>query len=163
MSVRYCSEIGDILKKIYLRLSSNDTLVNLLYYADKDPLSQPALTNDQKKEFIFNKLIRFIPKVLPIENEENVIGIRVEKGIVNSENDQFQTVIITLETFCPLTQWFIKNENLRPFLIMGEIEKSLRGKTISGLGKIEGGDFDLDFISDEVCAYIQTFVITTYD
>ena len=39
MSVRYCSEIGDILKKIYLRLSSNDTLVNLLYYADKDPLS----------------------------------------------------------------------------------------------------------------------------
>ena len=46
---------------------------------------------------------------------------------------------------------------------MGEIEKSLRGKTINGLGKIEGGDFDLDFISDEVCAYIQTFVITTYD
>lgn len=163
MSIRYCSEIGDILKKIYLRLSSNDTLVNLLYYADKDPLSQPALTDDQKKEFIFNKLIRFIPKVLPLEKEENIIGIRVEKGIVNSENDQFQTVIITLETFCPLTQWFIKNENLRPFLIMGEIEKSLRGKTINGLGKIEGGDFDLDFISDEVCAYIQTFVITTYD
>ena len=163
MSVRYCSEIGDILKKIYLRLSSNDTLVNLLYYADKDPLSQPALTDDQKKEFIFNKLIRFIPKVLPLEKEENIIGIRVEKGIVNSDNDQFQTVIITLETFCPLTQWFIKNENLRPFCILGEIQKSLLGKTINGMGKIEGGDFSLNFLTEEISCYEMTFNIIAYD
>lgn len=163
MGVRYSTEIGGILKQIYLRLSSNDNLVKLLYYADKDPLSQPALTAEQKKEVIYNKLIRVIPKVLPIENEENILGIRVESGNVNSENDQFQNIIITIETFCPLTQWIIKNENLRPFLIMGEIEKSLRGKTINGLGKISGGDFDLDFVSDEIGAYIQSFVVTTYD
>ena len=34
----------------------------------------------------------------------------------------------------------IKDSNLRPFAIMGEIEESLNNKTINGLGKITGGD-----------------------
>jgi hypothetical protein len=42
---------------------------------------------------------------------------------------------------------------LRPFSILGEIQKSLEGKTINGLGKIEGGDFSLDFLTDEISAY----------
>ena len=57
----------------------------------------------------------------------------------------------------------IKDTNLRPFAILGEIEESLEGKTINGLGKIEGGDFDLNFLTDEISAYEQTFWIVTYD
>jgi len=48
---------------------------------------------------------------------------------------------------------------LRPFAILGEIEESLVGKSINGLGKIEGGDFSLNFITKEVIAYEQTFWI----
>jgi hypothetical protein len=46
---------------------------------------------------------------------------------------------------------------------MGEIQNSLRGKKIEGLGKMQGGDFDLDFLSEEMTAYLMTFVITSYD
>ena len=70
---------------------------------------------------------------------------------------------INIEVLVPLTQWFIKDDNLRPFKIMGEVQKSLNGKTINGLGKMTGGDFALNYISDEVIDYIQYFTITSYD
>ena len=46
---------------------------------------------------------------------------------------------------------------------MGEVQKSLNGKKIEGLGKMQGGDFDLNFMSEEMTAYEQDFVITSYD
>jgi hypothetical protein len=46
---------------------------------------------------------------------------------------------------------------------MGEIENSLKGKTINGLGKIQGGNFELKFLTEEISCYEQSFVITTYD
>ena len=49
--------------------------------------------------------------------------------------------------------WIFKNTNVRPFAILGEIEKSLQGKSINGLGKIDGGDFDLSFLTKEMSCY----------
>ena len=46
---------------------------------------------------------------------------------------------------------------------MGEIQKSLDGKKIEGLGKMVGGDFALNFLTEEIGAYEQTFMLTTYD
>ena len=48
-------------------------------------------------------------------------------------------------------------------IILGEIQKSLDGKTINGLGKLEGGNFDLNFITDEIASYEMLFNITAYD
>ena len=50
MGVRNCAEIGENLQKIMTRLMANDNLVNLLYYTNKDPLSQPHLTEEEKRE-----------------------------------------------------------------------------------------------------------------
>ena len=44
MAIRNSRDIGENLQKIVKRLMANDNLVNLLYYTDKDPLSQPHLT-----------------------------------------------------------------------------------------------------------------------
>jgi hypothetical protein len=46
---------------------------------------------------------------------------------------------------------------------MGEIQNSLNDKTVNGLGKIQGGDFDLVRLTDEMSAYRQIFSITEYD
>ena len=75
----------------------------------------------------------------------------------------FKNIIISIEVFVPLTQWILKSDNLRPFLILGEIEKSLKGKTINGLGKIDGGDFDLNFLTEEIACYETIYTITSYD
>ena len=163
MGVRNCAEIGENLQKVMKRLMANDNLVNLLYYTDKDPLNQPPLTDDQKKEEVYEKLIKVIPRVGPKETAHSIIAIRVISGSKLNSNTEFKNVKIGIEVFVPLTQWIIRDTNLRPFAILGEIENSLDGKKINGLGKMEGGDFDLNFLTEEIGAYEQTFWITSYE
>lgn len=163
MGVRNCAEIGENLQKIVKRLIANDNLVNLLYYTDKDPLNQPHLTDQEKKEKVFEKLIKIVPRVGPKETANSIIAIRVVNGSKLNSNTEFRNVKIAVEVFVPLTQWIIKDTNLRPFAILGEIENSLEGKTVNGLGKIDGGNFDLNFLTEEIGAYEQTFWITTYE
>ena len=163
MAVRNCEDIGVNLQKIITLLLQNDNLVNLLYYEGKDPLNGDPLTPQEKKTKIYEKLIKIIPRVGPKETAQSVVTLRVTRGSKINTNDEFKHVIIEIENFVPLTQWIIKDDNLRPFAIMGEIQKSLVGKTINGLGKISGGDFELNFLTDEISCYMQTFQITSYD
>ena len=153
MGVRNCAEVGENLQKIIKRLMANDNLVNLLYYTDKDPLNHSSLTDQEKKDKIFDKLIKIIPRVGPKETANSIIAVRVVSGSKMGSNTEFRNIKISVEVFVPLTQWIIKDTNLRPFAILGEIEKSLQGKSINGLGKIEGGDFALNFLTEEIGAY----------
>ncbi len=163
MAVRNCAEIGENLQRIISRLMANDDLVKLLYYTDKDPLSQEALTDAEKTSEVFDKLIKAVPRVEHKENVKSIIAVRVVSGRRNSANNEFRDVTIAVETFVPFTQWYFKNTNLRPFAIMGEVQKSLDGKTINGLGKMIGGDFNLLYLTDEMACYEQTFSIIAYE
>ena len=162
MSVRNCAEIGISLHKVINRLLANDDLVNLLYYTDKDPLSQPKLSNEQKKKEVFEKLIKIVPRIGPKETAHSLVAIRVVNGKKDLENNEFRNISIIFDVIIPLTQWFLKDDNLRPFKILGEIEKSLNNKTINGIGKMSGGDFDLNFLTEEICCYTQQYEIITY-
>ena len=161
--VRNLEELGPNLQKIITRLQSNQNLLKLLYYTDKDPLSQPDLTKEQIQKEVFEKLIKVIPRVGPKETAKSLISLRVVRGRKNTENNEFRNVSINIEVFVPLTQWFIKDSNLRPFCILGEIQKSLDGKRIDGLGELSGGDFDLNFLTDEISCYETTYGIIAYD
>lgn len=166
MAIRNCAEIGENLQKIMTRLIENDKLVKLLYYEDMTPLADdaahPALSPEQKHELIFNQLIKIVPCVLPRTDSKSTISIKVARGINNSANDEFRDLQLTVEIFVPWTNWIICNSNLRPFAILGEIQKSLNGKTINGLGEISGGDFQYKFGTDEISCYEAYYNITTY-
>ena len=161
--IRNCKDIGFNLQRIMKRLMQNDNLVKLLYYTDKDPLSNENLTEEQKESEIFEKLIKIVPRIGPKETASSVIALRVVTGKKNQDNSEFKDVLISVEIFVPLTQWIIKGTNLRPFAILGEIEESLDGKMIEGLGKMSGGDFELNFLTEEISSYKQEFIITSYD
>ena len=163
MSVRNLDELGPCLQKIVSRLQSNQDLLKLLYYTGKDPLAEKNLTNEQIQNEIFEKLIKVIPRVAYHEDAKSIIALRIVRGVSNGENDQICDFIIGIEVFVPLTQWIIKNSNLRPFSIMGQIQKSLNGKIIDGMGKVSGGDFQINFLTDEISCYEMTFYISNYD
>lgn len=163
MGVRNCSEIGENLQKIVARLMANDRLVNLLYYTDKDPLNQPTLSQEEKQIKVFEKLIKIVPRVGPKEDAKSIVVVKAVRASKNPGNSEFKDIKISVEIIVPLTQWFIKDSNLRPYLIMGEIENSLKNKTVNGLGKMVGGDFDTNFFTDEISAFEQTFWITSYE
>ena len=163
MKERYLQDIGVNGQKIVRRLMANQNLVKLLYYTDKDPLNNPDLTPEQLQNEVFEKLIKIVPRVGPKETAHSIISVRFTRGRQNLMNNEFKDATISIEVFVPLTQWIIKDTNLRPFAIMSEIQKSLDGKTIDGLGKMTGGDFDLNFLTEEISDYEQIFRLTSYD
>ena len=163
MNVRNCSDIGVNAQYIIKRLLANQNLLKLLYYTDKDPLNHEDLTKEQIQDEIFEKLIKIIPRVGPKETAHSIVVLRIARGAGLATNSEFKNILISLEIFVPMTQWIIKDTNLRPFAIMGEIQKSLNNKKIEGLGKLTGGDFDLNFLTEEISSYEQTFRLTSYD
>lgn len=163
MNVRNCTDIGVNAQYIVKRLLANQNLLKLLYYTDKDPLSHEDLTPEQIQNEIFEKLVKIVPRVGPKETAHSIIAVRIARARGLASNNEFKNVNISVEVFVPMTQWIIKDTNLRPFAIMGEVQKSLNGKKIEGLGKLTGGDFSLNFLTEEISAYEQTFVLTSYD
>lgn len=161
--VRNLGELGVNLQKIVTRLLSNQNLLKLLYYTDKDPLSGADLTDAQIKEAVYETLVKVVPRVGPKETANSMISLRVVNGKHDFSNDEFRNFLIQIEVFVPLTQWFIKDSNLRPFAIMGEVQKSLNNKVINGLGKLEGGDFTLNFLTDEMSCYEMSFYLVDYE
>ena len=163
MGVRNCEELGKNLQKIISRLIANDDLVKLLHYEDENPLGHSALTKEEKQKEIFEKLIKTVPRVGTKDTAKSVVVIYVQKAAKIPGNKEFRNVRILADVIVPLTQWYIMDDNLRPFAILGKIQESLDDKIINGLGKISGGDFELNFVTDDVICYQQVFEITEYD
>ena len=163
MATRNLADLGLNLQKIISRLQTNQNLLKLVYYTSKDPLNEEDLTEEQIKTEVYNKLIKIVPRIGYKETAQSMISMRVVRGRNNPENGEFRDFEIDIEVFVPLTQWFIKDSNLRPFAIMGEIHKSLNNKTINGLGKMHGGDFQINFLTDEIVSYEMVYYITSYD
>ena len=163
MAVRNFEEMGDNLQKIFKRLQQNQNLLKLLYYTDKDPLSGADLTEEQIKKEIFEKLIKVVPRVGAKETAHSIITLRVVSGDVISKNSEFLNLRLNIEIFTPLTQWIVKNESLRPFLIMSEINKSLDDKKVDGMGKMQFQNFSLKFLTDEISCYEMNYGVITYD
>ena len=160
---RNLEELGLDLQKIVARLQANQNLLKLLYYTGKDPLSEPDLTSAQIKNEVFEKLIKVVPRIGSNETAKSLITLRVVRARSNTQNDQFKDFEIDIEVFVPLTQWFIKSSNLRPFAIMGQIHKTINNKIIDGFGKVTGGDFQINFLTDEVGSYEMVYYVTDYD
>lgn len=161
--VRNLGELGINLQKIIKRLQANQRLLKLLYYTDKDPFNNPDLTDTQIANEVYEKLIRVVPRVGATETANSIVAMTVMDGDLIAANDQFTSISIRLEVLVPLTQWMIKDSNLRPFAILSEIQKSLNGKVIDGIGKMNSGEFSLGFLTDEMSCYQIVYNIQIYD
>lgn len=161
--VRNLEELGPNLQKIIKRILANQDLLKLLYYTNKDPLSGQDLTSEQIENEVYEKLVKIVPRVGPKETANSLITMRVIRGHTNSENNEVQDITLHFEVFTPMTQWMIKDSNLRPFAIMGQLQKTLNGKIINGLGRLVGGDFQLNFLTDEISCYEIEYGIEEYN
>lgn len=163
--VRYLQETGGNLIKMMKRLLANKELLRLLMYTDKDPLNpeKPEIKASEAYQNGDNGVVRIIPIIGAKENAQSIITLRVLKGIPTTGNSEFLDIYFAIEIFVPTEQWVIKGDNLRPYAIMGEIQKSLEGKTINGLGTIRGSGFSANFFTEEISAFIMNFRITQYN
>ena len=163
--VRFLQEMGSNLIKMMKRLLANQNLLRLLTYTDKDPLSLDKADIKANEAYLQgdNGVVRIIPVIGAKENSQSIITLRVLKGVPSMDNPEFLDIYFSIEVFVPNEQWIIKGDNLRPYSIMGEIQKSLEGKNINGLGTIRGSGFSVNFFTEEMSAFIMNYRITQYN
>lgn len=158
MAVKNCEEFGLILQAIAKELNNNKNLCKLLHNVNDSPLDGAEVSN------IFGKNIRIVPKITGDE-EESTIALVLKEGNCNQKNDEYSDISLSIFVYVPLTQWNIKvdgKSNLRPFKIIGEIQKSLYKKSINGIGVITGGDFSLDMLTTDMSCYSVEFYIDVF-
>lgn len=164
-TTRYLQELGPNLQNIMKRLLANQNLLRYLMYTDKDPLSADkpdVLPRDAYKNG-GDGVVRIIPIIGYKDDSTSNITLRVLKGIPSPDNTEFLEIYFTVEVFVPAEQWIIIDQNLRPYAIMGEIQKSLENKSINGLGKISGSGFSVNFFTEEMSAFMMNFRITQFN
>ena len=159
MGVRNCGELGIELQKIVKQLFANQKLCKLLYYRGLDPLNEPDI---EDTSVLLNENIFIVPKYNPIETDKSTVVISVKGGYRDSKNSEYRNIVIRCFVYVPTSSWIIKNDNLRPFLILGELENSLSGKNVNGLGVINAGSFEAEMITEQMTCYSIDFEITNF-
>jgi hypothetical protein len=161
MSIRNSIEIGENLFKIANSLLENTRLGRLLKYTDKNPFSEEH--EDVSQKSLLHENIKVVPLVKEEENNtESVVVVVFNEGEVQN-NSEFKKVYFDIMAYVPLSEWILNDTNLRPFLIMSEIEKSLKNKRIQSLGVIKYTGFKLHLITDIMSCYRMRFEIDVYD
>lgn len=160
MAVRNFNEMGENLMEICKRLLANQKLCKLLVYTDKNPLSHEDIVNT--KSLLHNR-IRVLPKIDPQENTQSTVVVMINSGFENSHNGEFKTLNLFICVYVPFEEWIINDAQLRPFAIMSEIQSSLDGKQIKGLGRLTLGEFSLDLLTDEMGAYRMNFEFDVFN
>lgn len=159
MAIRDYGELSTIFMNIIQRLLLNQTLCKLLYYNVEDPMGQATIANTRT---LLGKEIRFIPKVGPQETTKSKIVMLWKEGEKNADNNEITDLLFYTYVYVPFSEWIIKGDELRTFLIMSEIEESLQGKDVDGVGRLQSLGFYLDMVTDELCAYRMEFKIDVY-
>ena len=161
MSIRNSLEIGENLIKIATLLLSNSRLCRLLKYTNQEPFSE-TLSDVSQKE-ILHKNIKIVPLVKEDEtNTESVVVIVFNEGVVE-DNREFKRISFDIMVYVPLSEWILNDENLRPFLIISEIEKSLKDKRIQSLGKINYKGFEVSLVTDILSCHRMKFELDVYN
>lgn len=118
------------------KIAKNERLQKYLYYTVNEPLKQPELSNKEVLS-LYGKQIRIVPK-LQIDGEVlNYLIISCDNFTPNARNPEFRDNIIEIDIVCHYDQWQMKDFELRPYKIAGEIDSMLDGKKLTGIGVLE--------------------------
>ena len=160
MAIRNSQELGNNLFRIAKRLLDNQELCRLLVNSDKNPLNTPV--EDTFK--LLNKNIKVVPKIDEEEfDSDSKLALVFPSGNLNSENEEFKNIEFHALVYTTLDTWVVNSENLRPFMIMSEIEKSLKNKRMNGIGVMRYKGFESTTLTDKVSCYQMVFTIDVFD
>lgn len=135
-SQRRFKVMSDNLFKIVNKLIKNKKVCRLLKYQNSMPLS-PALPEVDGIDLL-NKQIVIVPKVPENDDKEcSFIIVVFDKYVVNPQNADFKLSTLRFEIVCPYEEWLLDESNLRPYMLMQEIDDMFNQEKISGMGKLQ--------------------------
>lgn len=161
MSVRNSQEIGPILSKIAIQLANNQELCRYLYYTDDNPLSNTK--EDINGYNLLNKDILVVPQINPKDFTTASKICLLIPSVDVEENKDFKNLTFNILVYTPFKSWIINDMSLRPFTIIGCIEKTLKDKRYESLGTIKYQGFELNSIDDNLSVYRMDFYLDIFN
>lgn len=163
MAIRNSQELGVNLLKIAQKLCENQRLCRLLKYTNDNPFEVDDKHPNLKVFDVLHKNIKVVPLVNENEdNTESTVVIIYDSGEVQN-NTEFKRMSLDILVYVPLSEWTLNDVNLRPFLIMSEIEKEIKGKRVESLGEIRYNGFSMNLVTDIMSCYRMEFEIDVFN
>lgn len=163
MSIRNSSELGKNLLLIIEKLAESQKLLRLLKYTNNDPFIKDIDHPDLNPSSLLNENLKVVPLVNEkSDNTESTVVVMYNSGTV-MDNKEFKDLQLDVLVYVPLSEWVLNNTALRPFLIMTEIEKAIKGKRIESLGTINYNGFEMVLVTDIMSCYRMSFNINVFD
>ena len=131
------------------KILSNKNLLKLLHYTTPDWKSQPDLTAAQIKDLFEKKVISNVPKVDVKETKQNYLRITYDSFTPNQTNPEYRDHLVEIKIICHFDDWDIKDFELRPYRIAGEIDSMLDNEHLTGIGVLNFIGADQDVYDDE--------------
>lgn len=163
MSVRNSQEIGPILTKIAIQLANDQELCRYLYYTDNEPLIKSETKPDLDGYNLLNKNILVVPQINAKDfNTASKICLLIPQATVE-ENIDFKNLSLSILVYTPFKSWILNDTSLRPFKIIGCIERLLKDKRYESLGQIKYDGFELHTIDDNLSSYRMDFRLDIFN
>lgn len=138
--------------KITEKIIDNENLKKLLFHQSKDALDKPRLT-DAETIGLLHKNIRVIPQLPIDEKVMSYIIVTFDNFTTNANNPEFRDNIITFDILCHLDTWVMDNYQLRPYMIMGELDGMFNNKKLNGIGTVEFISANQLLLSGEIAGF----------
>ena len=162
-SQRRFAVMGQNLFKILNRLSHNQKICRLLKYQDATPLKEDDKHTDVNGVTLLNKQLLYVPKYPEDGIECSYVMAVFNHFSINPINPDFKLTTIRFEIVCPYTEWIIEENNLRPYLIMQEIDDMFNQASLSGLGKLQFLKSEPLTLSPQMGGYTMEYQINEFN
>lgn len=154
--------MGNNLFTILNKLTTNQRLCRLLKYQNTRPFGEDLEDVDGIK--LINKQIVIVPKVPENEDiEYSYITVIFDKYTVNPNNDDFKLSILRFDIVCPYEEWLLDENNLRPYLLMQEIDQMFNQQRIEGIGKLQFSHSEPLTLSPQLGGYTMRYIINEFN
>ena len=147
-------DLGLIVEKI----GNNPRIQRLLYYSTPDCLERENLTEEQKLE-VFKKDIKIVPK-LTVDSSILTYLIISFDNFAPSENPEFRDNIVEFDIVCHLDQWQLKDYQLRPYKIAGEIDSMFNDQHLTGIGELKFASAKQIMLTEEYAGVCLMYTAT---
>lgn len=134
------------------KILSNKKVLRLLYYSSPDCLewkSDKDLTPEQIKEMFATKQISNVPKVKIDKEKKTYLRISFDSFTPNATNEYYRDHLVEIKIICHFDDWDLKDFELRPYRIAGEIDSMLDKQHLTGIGELNFLGADQDIYDEE--------------
>lgn len=134
------------------KILANKNVLRLLYYTSPDCLEwgrDKDLTSAQIKDLFESKQISNIPKVTIDKDKKTYLRVTFDSFTPNATNTFYRDHIVEIKIICHFNDWDLKDFELRPYRIAGEIDSMLDQQKLTGIGELNFLSADQDIYDEE--------------